>query len=79
MKKALYIGVLILGLFTSCLSSGSDKLAYALEQAKQNREELFKVLAHYQNDADTLKYKAAIYLIENMPTSIVASTLSRQK
>lgn len=67
MKKALFIGVLFLGLFTSCLSSGSDKLAYALEQAKQNREELFKVLAHYQNDADTLKYKAAIYLIENMP------------
>ena len=79
MKKALFIGVLILGLFTSCLSSGSDKLAYALEQAKQNREELFKVLAHYQNDADTLKYKAAIYLIENMPYQYSSLNTERTK
>lgn len=68
MKKLLYIiGCLLSCLLSSCLSSGGDKLAYALEQAGENREELFKVLAHYKDQGDTLKYQAALYLIENMP------------
>jgi len=68
MKKLLYIiGCLLSCLLSSCQSSGSDKLAYALEQAGENREELFKVLAHYKDQGDTLKYQAALYLIENMP------------
>ncbi|EKJ89183.1 hypothetical protein QR305_01137 [Bacteroides finegoldii] len=43
-------------------------LNIALEKAANNRMELEKVLRYYQqNPADSLKYKAACFLIENMP------------
>lgn len=43
-------------------------LEAALRIAKGNRTELEKVLRHYQQDpADSLKYRAACFLIENMP------------
>ena len=43
-------------------------LEESLEQAGNNRAELEKVLHHYQVDpADSLKYQAACFLIENMP------------
>ena len=39
-----------------------------MEKAGDNRQELEKVLRHYQQrPADSLKYKAACFLIENMP------------
>lgn len=45
-----------------------SSLEAALQVAKDNRTELEKVLRHYQqNPADSLKYKAACFLIENMP------------
>lgn len=40
-------------------------MKYALEAAGDNRSELEKVLAHYKDDS--LKYNAAVFLIENMP------------
>lgn len=44
-------------------------LEAALHSAGDNRQELEKVLRHYQkNPADSLKYKAACFLIENMPS-----------
>lgn len=43
-------------------------LDMALEKAGNNRTELEKVLKYYrQNPADSLKYKATCFLIENMP------------
>lgn len=43
-------------------------LEVALRVSKSNRKELEKVLRRYQfNAADSLKYKAACFLIENMP------------
>jgi len=42
-----------------------DRLEYALQLAGKNRPELEKVLARYKNDS--LKYRAAVFLIENMP------------
>ena len=43
-------------------------LEKALSQSGENRGELEKVLSHYRLDpADSLKYKAACFLIENMP------------
>ncbi|MDD3038299.1 transglutaminase domain-containing protein [Bacteroides sp.] len=43
-------------------------LENALQQAGENRTELEKVLCRYQADpADSLKYRAACFLIENMP------------
>ena len=48
--------------------SASSLLETALQQAGKNRAELEKVLLCYQaNPADSLKYKAACFLIENMP------------
>ncbi|MDR1114860.1 MAG: transglutaminase-like domain-containing protein [Tannerella sp.] len=50
-----------------CLSSCKDGsgLDSALKYAGDNRQELEKALEHYRNDP--LKYKAAVFLIENMP------------
>lgn len=46
----------------------SSSLEAALQSAESNRKELEKVLRHYQkNPADSLKYKAACFLIENIP------------
>jgi len=43
--------------------------AYILQLAGGNQKELVKVLEHYRkNPADSLKYKAAVFLIENMPS-----------
>lgn len=60
--KYLFIGNLIICL--SCVET-NKRLEYALLQAGDNQRELEKVIAYYQNDS--LKKKAAIYLIENMP------------
>lgn len=44
-------------------------LEAALQQAGENRAELEKVLSYYKaSAADSLKYKAACFLIENMPS-----------
>lgn len=62
-------------LFLLCIISVScherqeeSKLEYALKLAGNNRPELEKVLHHYsQKKEDSLKLKAARFLIENMP------------
>jgi len=53
---------IIICCITSCTE---NKLTEALDFAGDNRGELEKVLMHYKNDP--LKYKAACFLIENMP------------
>ena len=54
-------------LMLSC-SRQSSNLEKALVFAGENRPQLEKVLNHYKKDAgDGLKYKAAVFLIENMP------------
>lgn len=52
-----------------CLSCSNNKvLENALKLAGDNRSELELVLAHYNKDSkDSLKHKAACFLIENMP------------
>ena len=61
--------VLMLALFACGCGSRNDRyLDYALEQAGANRGELEAVLEHYTTvDADSEKYAAARFLIENMP------------
>jgi uncharacterized membrane protein (DUF2068 family) len=61
--KNLYIIVFVFAL-ASC-NHHPNYLEHALKAAGTNRPELEKVLAHYKGD--TLKYKAAVFLIENMP------------
>ena len=50
---------------SACNQKKTDLLSEAFELAGENRSELEKVLNHYQNDS--LKLKAAVFLIENMP------------
>lgn len=57
--------IITLQLF-SCTSKSA--LERALDYAGKNRVELEKVLTKYnKNPEDSLKYKAAVFLIENMP------------
>lgn len=51
-------------LFSECATK-VDRLEYALEFAGENRRELEQVLEYYRGDS--LKYRAACFLIENMP------------
>jgi hypothetical protein len=54
-------------LFYAC-SPKNNRLENVLMQAKENREELQKILEYYSKEPkDSLKYKAACFLIENMP------------
>lgn len=59
--------LLISALTLISLVACNPRLDSALEQAGENREEMEKVLGHFKNDPDTLKYSAAKFLIENMP------------
>ena len=46
----------------------AGRLEYALSQAGPNRVELEKVLDRYSRaPEDSLKYEAAVFLIENIP------------
>lgn len=56
--------IILVTLLFSC-SKKNEKLNFALEQAEKNHSELERVLNHYKNDS--LKYKSALFLIENMP------------
>lgn len=65
MKTRLFICVCILLNLFSCSSYEKERLEAALVFADDNRPELEKVLTYYEGDS--LKLKAAVYLIENMP------------
>ena len=63
MHRNFFLIVVALFLF-SCMDT-QDRLERALTLAGENRTELEKVLQYYKDDS--LKYKAACFLIENMP------------
>ena len=63
--KILFLGLAIVA--GSCRRVDIE-LEQALTTARENRPELEKVLDRYaQSEADSLKYKAAVYLIKYMP------------
>lgn len=68
MKKST-IHIMMIGflLWGGCLLSCDRIPERALQQAGDNRAELEKVLTHFKDDPDPLKYRAAKFLIENMP------------
>lgn len=61
-------GLVLLLLLNSCnrFHATSDGVEETLTQAGDNRKELFKVIQHYREKDDTLKLKAAMFLIGNM-------------
>jgi hypothetical protein len=65
MKQHLYILFLFVISISSCRTE-SDELKYAFSNAGNNTKELKKVLEHYSSPADSLKLKAAVFLINNM-------------
>lgn len=65
MKYKFLLIILFSLLLTACQSEVDKRLAYAFDLAGDNHIELEKVLEHYKNDS--LKQKAARYLIYNMP------------
>ncbi len=67
MKKTyIIISIIATFLFVNC-NKTTTKLEYSLQSAGDNRIELEKVVNHYSNnEKDSLKLKAAIFLIENM-------------
>ena len=68
MKYIIRFSVFLFILFCSCIDKRQSELQQALLLAGENRAELEKVLKRYSGDpADSLKYKAACFLIENMP------------
>lgn len=72
-KILIYLTVL----FSACSSSTNKQLDYALGLASENRQELEKVLEHYQNDPK--KLTAAHFLIRNMMGKQVIDTNSIKK
>jgi hypothetical protein len=67
MKNKLFCLLSVL-FFFSCQVEQNNYLEKTLIFADKNRSELEKVLFFYsKNPADSLKYKAAVFLIENMP------------
>ena len=63
MNRNLLLLIAVLFLF-SCMGT-EDRLERALALSGENRTELEKVLEYYKDDS--LKYRAACFLIENMP------------
>lgn len=65
MKHYLYILLAIL--LTSCqMKTAAPGIEEALSQAGDNRGELLRVLQHYEESGDSLKLRAAEFLIGNM-------------
>jgi hypothetical protein len=66
MHKKIIIAALIIGCVYSC-KNGDPSLKEALRFAGNNESELQKVLEHYSKPSDSLKLRAARFLITNMP------------
>ena len=56
-----------------CFFSCDNNFNNVLEKAGNNRAELEKVLEYFEDDPDPLKYEAAKFLIENMPSQYCMS------
>lgn len=63
MTKCFYCICFFLTIVTSC----SSDIEFSLNVAGDNREELETVLEYFKNDQNPLKYKAAKFLVENLP------------
>lgn len=62
-----YCLCIVLLFLSAChLKTTTNGIEDALSLAGDNREELFKVIRHYEEGKDSLKLKAALFLIENM-------------
>lgn len=65
MKKQIWF-ILILLIICSCKNKEQKELYNTFSQAGSNKKELKEVIDHYSEPKDSLKKKAAIFLIKNM-------------
>ena len=66
--RSYFCAVSVIAVALAACDDGLPTVKRALEMAGDNRPELEKVLEHYRQDpADSLKYRAAEYLIRYMP------------
>ncbi len=79
------LGISLLLIFISCdlINKYPEDVNLALEKAGENKPELVEVLEHYKRGKDNLKYRAACFLIGNMPghgyvTYILADSAGRE-
>ena len=72
MKYLVFILLSILA-YSCQMRSVSSGMEEALSQTGNNREELFRVLSHYDNGRDSLKFRAAQFLLENMAGKVYVS------
>lgn len=61
-----YLSLTLIFLGSCRLKPVSEETEKALASAENNKTELFKVIQYYQGAQDSLKLKAALFLIENM-------------
>ena len=73
MKRTLLLFFTIIFLI-SCKQKAPGDIEKVLESAKGNRAELEKVISHYEQPSDSLKLKAAYFLIENMKGQCYATS-----
>ena len=75
MKQRIFLALTAVILLAGCNPSGQgDELAVALDLAGDNRSELQAVLDHYSAPRDSLKRRAAEYLIGNMAGKYTVSS-----
>ncbi len=68
MKRQVLFGIYICFLIVAACSTQYDKnVKHCLELAGSNERELLKVIKHYSDPNDSLKRKAALFLIQHMP------------
>ncbi|WP_065220147.1 MULTISPECIES: hypothetical protein [Butyricimonas] len=75
MIKILFV-LMIVFLLYNC-TSYPPELSESLMLAGENRKELLHMLEHYKQDKDTLKYKAACFLIKNMQWHYAEQTVEK--
>ena len=75
MIKILFVSMIVFLLY-NC-TSYPPELSESLMLAGENRKELLHVLEHYKQDKDTLKYKAACFLIKNMRWHYAEQTVEK--
>ena len=65
--KSSFLVLFLLFLFSSCTPSDEDSAWEIAKQSATNSKELTYFLNYYKTNGNSEKYKAACYLIANMP------------
>ena len=66
-KRNLIVLFLLLGIFSSCINYPEKVKDTLAQMSKENQKKFENVFDHYSQPEDSLKLKAAYYLVENMP------------